>query len=186
MEIKYENINNLKPYEKNPRKNDEAVDFVAESIKEFGFKVPIIVDENNVIVAGHTRYKASKKLGIEQVPVIVADDLSEAQIKAFRLADNKTAEKAEWDFDLLYEELDEILDIDMSEFGFLENNESYIDDLMENDFRDLKEELGVFQVTFVFDKAYEKSVNGYIKEFGKEKLANVILKECGEVVETEE
>lgn len=80
------NINQLKPYENNPRINDKAVDAVAASIKEFGFKVPIIIDKNNVIVAGHTRLKAAQKLGLEEVPVIVADDLTEEQIKAFRLA----------------------------------------------------------------------------------------------------
>ena len=90
MEIKNLKIQDLKPYEKNPRKNDEAVNFVAESIKQFGFKVPIIIDKNNVIVAGHTRFKAAKKLGISEVPCIVADDLTEEQIKAFRLADNTT------------------------------------------------------------------------------------------------
>ena len=110
-------IDDLIPYEKNPRVNDEAVKYVANSIKEFGFKVPIIVDKNNVIVAGHTRYKACKELGIKNVPVIVADDLNEEQIKAFRLADNKVSEKAEWNFELLQEELAD-LDIDMSDFGF--------------------------------------------------------------------
>lgn len=108
----------IKPYEKNPRKNDEAVKYVAESIKEFGFKVPIVIDKDNVIVAGHTRYKASKELGLETVPCIVADDLTEEQIKAYRLADNKVAEQAEWDFDLLGDELADIFDIDMSYFGF--------------------------------------------------------------------
>jgi DNA modification methylase len=111
-------VADVKPYEKNPRKNDEAVKFVAESIKEFGFKVPIVVDADNIIVAGHTRFKAAKKLGLTEVPVIVADDLTDEQIKAFRLADNKVAEKAEWDFDLLSEELDELIDIDMTVFGF--------------------------------------------------------------------
>lgn len=111
-------ISEIKPYEKNPRKNDDAVKYVAESIKEFGFKVPIIIDRNNTIVAGHTRYKAAKKLGLSEVPCIIADDLTDEQIKAFRLADNKVAEKAEWDFDLLSDELDDLFDYDMSVFGF--------------------------------------------------------------------
>lgn len=114
-------INELKPYDKNPRKNDDAVKYVAESIKQFGFKVPIIVDKNNVIVAGHTRYKAAKKLHIDEVPCIIADDLTDEQIKAFRLADNKVAEKAEWDFDLLGNELDDLFDFDMTVFGFEED-----------------------------------------------------------------
>ena len=118
MEIVSRSIDSIKPYEKNPRKNDDAVKYVAESIKQFGFKVPIVIDQDGIIVAGHTRYKAAKKLKMDEVPCIIADDLTEEQVKAFRLADNKVAEKAEWDFDLLGEELDGIFDIDMSDFGF--------------------------------------------------------------------
>ena len=118
MQIIEKSITEIKPYEKNPRKNDEAVEYVANSIKEFGFKVPIVIDKDGVIVAGHTRYKAAQELGLEKLPCIIADDLTEEQVKAFRLADNKVGELAEWDFDLLGDELDDIFDIDMSEFGF--------------------------------------------------------------------
>ena len=118
MEIVSRSIDSIKPYEKNPRKNDDAVKYVAESIKQFGFKVPIVIDQDGIIVAGHTRYKAAKKLKMDEVPCIIADDLTEEQVKAFRLADNKVSEKAEWDFDLLGEELDDILNIDMDAFGF--------------------------------------------------------------------
>lgn len=118
MNIVELSINELIPYENNPRKNDEAVQYVANSIKEFGFKVPIVIDKDHVIVAGHTRYKASKQLGLEKVPCIIADDLTDEQIKAFRLADNKTGELANWDFDLLDSELFDIQDIDMDLFGF--------------------------------------------------------------------
>ena len=117
MKIVNKKIEDLKPYENNPRFNDEAVEYVANSIKEFGFKVPIIIDKNNTIVAGHTRYKASIELGLEEVPCIVADDLTDEQVKAFRLADNKVSEKAIWDFELLEEELDD-LDFNMTDFGF--------------------------------------------------------------------
>ena len=110
-------ITELKPYPNNPRKNDHAVDAVAASIREFGFKVPLVIDKEGVIVAGHTRYKAAQKLGLKELPCIVADDLTDDQIKAFRLADNKTAELAEWDFELLDLELDDI-ELDMGEFGF--------------------------------------------------------------------
>lgn len=110
-------IEKIKPYENNPRFNDKAVDAVAASIENFGFKVPIVVDKYNVIVTGHTRLKAAQKLGLAQVPVIVADDLSEEKIKAFRLADNKVSEIAEWNFNLLEQELAG-LDIDMSQFNF--------------------------------------------------------------------
>ncbi len=117
MKIVNKKVDDLIPYENNPRYNDESVEYVANSIKEFGFKVPIIVDKNNVIVAGHTRYKASLELGLEEVPTIVADDLSDEQIKAFRLADNKVGEKSSWNLELLEEELRE-LGLDMNKFGF--------------------------------------------------------------------
>lgn len=118
MEITYKKLSELHPYENNPRRNDSAVDAVAASIKEFGFKVPVVIDKDGMIVAGHTRYKAAKKLKINEIPCIVADDLTGEQIKAFRLADNKVGELADWDFDLLSDELDGIFNIDMAEFGF--------------------------------------------------------------------
>ena len=125
MKILNINIKDIKPYEKNPRKNDEAVKYVANSIKEFGFKQPIVIDKNNVIVAGHTRYKASLELGLEEVPCVMADDLTDEQVKAYRLADNKVAEASDWDLDLLDEELEDIFDIDMKDFGFnFENDET--------------------------------------------------------------
>lgn len=124
MQIIEKYTNELIPYSNNPRNNDEAVDAVAKSIKEFGFKVPIIIDKNNVIVAGHTRLKAAGKLKMEKVPCILADDLTEEQIKAFRLADNKVGELATWDMERLEAELDELddmdLDFEMSDFGFSE------------------------------------------------------------------
>lgn len=118
IKIKYMPIAELKAYENNPRNNEEAVPFVANSIREFGFKNPVIIDADNVIVAGHTRVKAAKTLGMREVPCIVADDLTPEQIRAFRLADNKTAEIATWDIGALDEELHQILDINMLDFGF--------------------------------------------------------------------
>jgi len=114
-------VSEVRPYEKNPRKNTNAVKFVKASIEQFGFKVPIIVDSNRVIVCGHTRLLAAKSLGMSEVPCIMADDLTEDQIRAFRLADNKVGEFAEWDLDMLggeLGELAEISDIDMGDFGF--------------------------------------------------------------------
>lgn len=118
MNIVEKRIEELTPFENNPRHNDGAVEVVANSIKEFGFKVPVIVDKDNVIVAGHTRIKAAELLGIEKVPVIVASDLTDEQVKAFRLADNKTAEIAKWDYEKLEIELQGIASIDMGDFGF--------------------------------------------------------------------
>ena len=142
LDIISKKIGELAPYKRNPRKNDRAIGAVAASIKEFGFKVPIVIDKENVIVAGHTRLEAAKKLGLEEVPCIVADDLTEEQIKAYRLADNKTAELAEWDPELLEIELKDIEEIDMSEFGFDEFKEAEDVDpeLIEDDIPEIAEE----------------------------------------------
>ena len=115
-------VADLVPYENNARINDGAVDAVANSIKEFGIKNPIIIDRDNVIVCGHTRIKACEKLGIETVPCVVADDLTDEQIKAFRIADNSTAQIAEWDLEKLQAELENI-DMDMVQFGLQEQIE---------------------------------------------------------------
>lgn len=118
MEIITKKVKDLKPYERNPRRNDDAVKYVAESIEQFGFKVPIVIERDGTVICGHTRLKAAKQLKLKEVPCIVADDLDDEQIKAFRLADNKVAEKAEWDFGFLDKELGEIFTLDMSHFGF--------------------------------------------------------------------
>lgn len=134
MNIIEKPINEVIPYEKNPRINDNAVPAVMKSIEEFGFKVPIVIDKNGTIVTGHTRLKAAKKLGMKTAPCIVADDLTPEQIKAFRLADNKVAEAAEWDMELLNEELDGIIDIDMSDFNFGDITDSpSSEDVVEDD-----------------------------------------------------
>lgn len=140
LEIKYIPINDIKPYKNNPRLNEEAIPYVMNSIKEFGFKNPIILDKNNVIVAGHTRLESAKRLDMKEVPVIYADDLTEEQIKAFRLADNKVAEKSMWDYTKLDEELDSILDIDMSMFNFENIEETNLDDFFEENTKEEKKE----------------------------------------------
>ena len=117
MTVQEMRLDQIKPYRNNPRKNDEAVQAVANSIREFGFKQPIVVDADGVIIVGHTRYKAAQELGLETVPVLVADDLSDDKVKAYRLADNKTNELAECDLSALETELAQI-DMDMSGFGF--------------------------------------------------------------------
>lgn len=121
MKVKDMAIDKVIPYANNPRNNDNGVDSVLESIKEFGFQQPIVVDEKNVVIVGHTRLKAAHKLGLKTVPVVVADKLTPEQVQAYRLADNKTGELTEWDEDLLeieLSEIDELSDIDMSVFGF--------------------------------------------------------------------
>ena len=114
-------ITKIVPYERNPRKNEKAVDAVAQSIREYGFKVPLVLTKDNVIIAGHTRLEAAKRLGLKTVPVIYAEHLDEMQIKAFRLADNKTGELASWNLDKLEAELDGI-------------DDEYIDRLFEKEF----------------------------------------------------
>lgn len=127
MQVEMWKTSQVKPYGKNPRRNDGAVDAVAASIREFGFKQPIVVDRDGIIIAGHTRHKAAKKLGLKEVPVVVADDLPPEKVKAYRLADNKVGELAGWDFSPLDRELAELddLDFDLSEFGFGIGSDKY-------------------------------------------------------------
>lgn len=122
-------VTELKCYGNNPRHNEKAVEKVAESIKNFGFLVPIVIDKDNIIVAGETRLKASNLLGLTEIPCIVADELSDEQIRAFRIIENKTSEFATWDFEKLREEMALInLDIDIYEFPNLEEVELNISD----------------------------------------------------------
>lgn len=131
MQVDNYPIENVKQYENNPRKNDDAVEYVANSIREFGFQQPLVVDSDGVLIVGHTRLKAAQKLGLAEVPVVVADGLTEEQVKAYRLADNKTSEKAFWDLSKLDKELEDIdwLEFDMEQFGFfIEEDESKIEE----------------------------------------------------------
>lgn len=166
MQVVDIDIKELTPYEKNPRKNDEAVQYVAESIKQFGFKVPIVIDKNNVIIAGHTRYKAAKKLKLKTAPCLIADDLTDEQIKAFRLADNKVAEFSEWDFDLLELELKELenfdLDFDLTDFGF--------DDIFEEEEYISAEEIEEDNIEDIEVPQEPKSKTGDIYQLGNHRL----------------
>lgn len=131
MNVEEWQIDKVIPYENNPRNNDDAVDSTANSIKEFGWQQPIVVDEGGVIIVGHTRLKAAKKLKMKRVPVTVAENLTDEQVQAYRLADNKTGELADWDIDMLDDELNDILNIDMEDFGFDvvgENDAEVVDD----------------------------------------------------------
>ena len=139
QQIIYQDLSLIHPYEKNPRKNDGAVAAVAESIQEFGFKVPVIVDRNNVIIAGHTRYKAALQLGLDQIPCIVAEDLNDEQIKAYRIADNKVSEAAAWDGELLRGELEQLqaMGYDLAQTGVEEFElDSILRDIQDTDFED--------------------------------------------------
>ena len=125
LRIVYRPLSDLRPYERNPRDNAKAVDAVAASIQAFGFLVPIIIasEQDHTIVAGHTRYLAAQRLKLAEVPTVLADGLTENQIRAFRLVDNRTAEIAVWDLPLLDEAMEDIGDtIDMAQFGFVEGD----------------------------------------------------------------
>lgn len=159
----------VRPYEKNPRKNAEAVKYVKASIEKFGFKQPIIVDSNRVIIAGHTRLEAAKSLGMVEVPCIVADDLTDAQAKALRLADNKVAEFSEWEMNLLggeLGELAEISDIDMGDFGF--NDEGISADDFGDDFSlPDGEKSNITQWTLTFAEEQKAFIERALKEVGE-------------------
>lgn len=142
MDIVYKKISDIIPYENNPRNNEVAVEYVMKSIQEFGFKVPIIIDKKNVIIAGHTRYEASKRLGLEEVPCIVADKLNEKQIKAYRLIDNRVAEYSKWDYEKLNKELEKIKDMNLGDFGF-----------------DIFDDIGITDEDFVKDTEIPKEKN---------------------------
>lgn len=131
MEIIEMPIRELIPYENNPRINDNAVEAVAKSIKNFGFKVPIVIDKDKVIVAGHTRLKAAERLGLKTVPVIKADDLSNEQIRAFRLVDNKASELSKWDFEKLRDEISGIKGVDLYGYGFENEKDFNIEDFFD-------------------------------------------------------
>lgn len=185
----------IKAYKNNPRNNDDAVGPVAESIKQFGFKVPIIIDKNNVIVAGHTRLKAAIKLKLAEVPCIVADDLTEEQIKAFRLADNKVSEFATWDIDLLDLELGSIRDIDMKDFSFelsldkpIDNSDSFdhISALLSDTGMPTKtnEVQRYFDVTLSFQVQDKPMIENYMNDVGGRRgLEKMILEEARKCLE---
>jgi site-specific DNA-methyltransferase (adenine-specific) len=175
MKIEYKGIEELIPYENNPRINEHAIDYVANSIKEFGFKNPIIIDKDNIIIAGHTRLKACEKIGIKKVPTIMVDDLTEDQIKAFRIADNKVAEFSEWDIDKLNLELDDI-EIDMSDFGIkLDDDIDFIQDLLDEDFVEKNVTPEIFEASFYIPIKYRDTFSNYFKENGKEELVSLLI-----------
>jgi hypothetical protein len=127
MKIENKNISEIKEYQNNPRKNDNAVEKVAESIKQFGFKQPLVIDTHGNIIVGHTRYKAAKLLKLKHVPCVIADDLSKEKINAYRIADNKVSEFAEWDMGKLAEELESLSNNEFTGF-----DTSEIDSILAN------------------------------------------------------
>lgn len=191
MEIVNKRLEEIKPYEKNPRKNDKAVPYVVESIKQFGFKVPIVIDRDGVIVAGHTRYKAAKFLKMDVVPCIIADDLSDEQVKAFRLADNKVGEVATWKDDVLSFELADIIDIDMTNFGFELSDKELEEDTFEEGEVEFSKELLLSHnyIVLYFDNDFDWMVAQ--EKFGLKEVKDLIPRKgqptgIGRVIEGKE
>lgn len=141
MKIIEKKLEDIRPYDNNPRMNDRAVPAVAESLKKFGWQQPIVIDRNGIIVCGHTRYKAALELGMKTAPCKYADELTEEEITAYRLADNKTAELAEWDADKMAEELAKCSEFDMSAFGFDEEEPEDPNDTVEDGYDESTEDI---------------------------------------------
>lgn len=135
VQLEYLDITELQPYEFNPRQNAEAVDSLANSIRSFGFLIPVVVDADNVVVAGHTRIEAAKKLGMLEVPSVRATHLTDEQVNAFRLIDNKVAELAKWDFDLLAGEIGKLKDsgLTLTDFGWTREELDCLSDMVSDD-----------------------------------------------------
>lgn len=172
-------LSELTPYENNPRRiSEDAVNAVAESIRQFGFRVPIVIDADGVIACGHTRYQAAQSLGLASVPCVVADDLTPEQVKAFRLADNKTAELSAWDFPALEAELDALQDaFDMDAFGFEGIESLSLMDAMNEQYgisgETAENDYSVVSLTFGKDEAHE--VKSYIKRNGQESITAAVV-----------
>lgn len=178
LNIKYMNIRDLKPYKKNAKKHSkEQVEQIANSIKEFGFTQPVIIDKHNSVVAGHGRILGAKKAGLKQVPTVCLEELTEEQIKAYRLVDNKLNE-SEWDYDLLDTELGilaESIDMDMSMFGFDENID--LTNAFEYETKDMVEK-NFFVVSLAFPKEEKETIMKYLNK-NKEKVQEIIRKKAG-------
>lgn len=197
MEIENTAIETIKPYEKNPRKNEKAIEKVAESLSEFGWQQPIVVDEDFIVLAGHTRLSAAKSLGFSEVPIYVAKGLTEAQKKSYRIADNKTSEYAEWDKDLLQQEFSALmgLDADLTLTAFsLDEISKFSDDFLdwddgeeneeeEVDHDDLLKDLNSAHVKMVLiylntetEPVFREMSEKLQEHFGTENLSDTIFK----------
>lgn len=193
MQVVYKKLNELKHYENNNKIHDEEnIKQIAKSIDEFGFTMPILIDENNVIICGHARILGAKQLGYKEVPCIMLDKLDDEQIKAYRVADNKLAELSEWNFDSLEKELKELQDsnFDLDILGFdkgeierLLGGDNLLDDLGDGNFaNEINDKLDTFNITFSFQKQYSDIINDYIDEKGKEYITNKIIELCGGIM----
>ena len=175
MKVTLKEITSIKPYEENPRIiTDGAIKAVAASIEQFGFQQPIVVDKNGVIIVGHTRLLAAQSLNLKKVPVVVADTLTDEQVAAYRLADNKTGELSGWNLAKLEKELENIVDIDMSEFGFEE-----LEDELEDE---EPEKPTAYTLTLKFTLSEGDEIDDYLDEYDKEDLTRLIMEHIREVL----
>ena len=175
LEIKYLPINQIYPYDNNPRKNDKGVKPLMESIKKFGFSFPITIDKENVIISGHTRYKAALKLKLKEVPCVRREDLTDEQDKALRLVDNQISSISEWDFGKREDEFKKITSIDLTCLGFEKSTDEFINDMLENEFKSQSPVLDVFEMTLLFPKTEKDDIDAYITACGKEGFVKAIL-----------
>lgn len=184
MEIVNKKIDELIPYKNNPRINEESVEYVANSIKEFGMKVPLVIDKNNVIVTGHTRYLACKQLGIKEVPCIISSDLTDKQNNMYRVVDNKVSELSRWDYDLLDKEIEELeeLDYNLEQFGFENEDESmeFIEEMLGSGIAGDEAEQTIDKISINFNIEDEVIVNNVITEYGKEKILDKVIEKIEE------
>lgn len=172
-------INEIRPYENNPRLNDDAVEAVRKSMEQCGYIAPIVVDENNVVLAGHTRLKALKEMGVKECEVLKVEGLSDDEKRKYRLLDNKTNELALWDFDALADEL-EWLDFDDLELDWDVCDTDFIDELLSDGVEGCnKIEPPYFSVTFTFDKALKDKWDDFVDAYGKEAVQSIIEKAIG-------
>ena len=174
LKIEYVPIDSIKPYEKNAKL--EQIEQIKASIKEFGFKDPLAV-WNGEVMAGNGRLQAAKELGLKELPIVRLDDLTDEQRRAYALVHNKLTMNSPFDDGILSEELENILDIDMSMFDFVENPQNFINDLMENEFAvPNTTNSGEFEITFQFNRENEQAIKNLIDEKGKQFFVDLITK----------
>ena len=180
MKIEYRDVEALKPYENNPRDNRRAVDLVAGSIDNYGFLQPVVISPDNVIIVGHTRLEAAKKLGLKQIPVVVADELTEEQADAYRIIDNKVGELSYWNIDLLNEELKHLSKEQAATAGFQIEETGVFDLVMAGDFIPEGSDKTTFAMTLNFTRAEYEVVNRFVEQQGKPALADLVVEICEE------
>lgn len=182
-QVEWLEINSLNPYENNARKNDATIPYLKNSIQRFGFRVPLVIGKGNVVVCGHTRLIAALELGMEKLPCVRADDLTDAELKAFRLADNKVQELSGWDFEKLDAEMKQLkidFDGDMVDFGFGDSGfeDSEIDGLDEDGMGadNFDSDNSRFSATFIFPIEFKSEFDRFVKENKKDKVVEIIMR----------